>query len=74
MLEYAEAMSQTPPAVTDELSERLLDQLGAPALLELTAYIAAANMAAATTWRSASRRRASRRPAGCRRSPHRRRA
>jgi alkylhydroperoxidase family enzyme len=44
VLEYAEAMSQTPPAVTDEMSERLLDQLGAPALLELTAYIAAANM------------------------------
>jgi alkylhydroperoxidase family enzyme len=45
VLEYAEAMTQTPPAVTDELSKRLLDQLGAPALLELTAYIAAANMA-----------------------------
>jgi alkylhydroperoxidase family enzyme len=46
VLEYAEAMSVTPLAVTDDLSERLLDQLGAPALLELTAYIAAANMAA----------------------------
>ena len=45
VLEYAEAMSQTPPAVTDEMSARLLDQLGAPALLELTAFIAAANMA-----------------------------
>lgn len=44
VLEYAEAMSLTPPAVTDELSRRLLDQLGAPALIELTAYIAAANM------------------------------
>ncbi len=44
VLEYAEAMSQTPPTVTDEMSERLLDQLGAPALLELTATIAAANM------------------------------
>ena len=44
VLEYAEAMSQTPPAVTDELSARLLDQLGAPALVELTAFIAAANM------------------------------
>ena len=44
VLEYAEAMTQTPPAVTDELSERLLDQLGAPALVELTAIIAAANM------------------------------
>jgi alkylhydroperoxidase family enzyme len=45
VLEYAEAMSQTPPAVTDALSARLLDQLGAPALVELTAFIGAANMA-----------------------------
>jgi alkylhydroperoxidase family enzyme len=46
VMEYAEAMTQTPPTVTDSMSERLLDQLGAPALLELTAFIAAANMAA----------------------------
>ena len=45
VLEYAEAMTETPPAVTDEMSGRLLDQLGAPALVELTAFIAAANMA-----------------------------
>ena len=45
VLEYAEAMSQTPPAVTDELSARLLAALGAPALVELTAFVAAANMA-----------------------------
>jgi alkylhydroperoxidase family enzyme len=45
VLEYAEAMSRTPPAVTDAMSARLLDQLGPPALLELTAFIAAANMA-----------------------------
>jgi alkylhydroperoxidase family enzyme len=45
VLEYAEAMTQTPPSVTDEMSERLLDQLGAPALLELTAFVAMANMA-----------------------------
>jgi alkylhydroperoxidase family enzyme len=45
VLEYAEAMSQTPPAVTDEMSGRLRDQLGAPALVELTAFVAAANMA-----------------------------
>jgi alkylhydroperoxidase family enzyme len=44
VLEYAEAMSQTPPTVTDELSERLLGQLGAPALVELTAFIALANL------------------------------
>jgi alkylhydroperoxidase family enzyme len=43
VLEYAEAMSQTPPTVTDELSARLLDRLGAPALVELTAWIALAN-------------------------------
>jgi AhpD family alkylhydroperoxidase len=41
---YAEAMSETPPRVTDELSARLLDQLGAPAMLELTAVIGAQNM------------------------------
>jgi alkylhydroperoxidase family enzyme len=45
VLEYAEAMTQTPPAVTDEMSARLLNQLGAPALVELTAFIGAANMA-----------------------------
>jgi alkylhydroperoxidase family enzyme len=48
VLEYAEAMTQTPPAVTDELSERLLSRLGPAALLELTAYIAAANMVSRT--------------------------
>lgn len=40
---YAEAISQTPPTVTDEMSARLLEQLGAPALVELTAFIALAN-------------------------------
>jgi AhpD family alkylhydroperoxidase len=44
VMEYAEAMSQTPPAVTDELSAALLADLGAPALLELTARIGAMNM------------------------------
>ncbi len=44
VMEYAEAMSQTPPTVTDALSARLLDELGAPALVELTAYIALANL------------------------------
>lgn len=43
VLEYAEAMTQTSPTVTDELSARLLEQLGAPGLVELTAYIALAN-------------------------------
>jgi alkylhydroperoxidase family enzyme len=37
-------MSQTPLTVTDELSARLLDQLGAPALVELTAQVALANL------------------------------
>jgi len=48
VLTYAEAMSQTPPTVTDELSARLLERLGAPALVELTAWVAAANQMART--------------------------
>jgi len=44
VMAYAEAMSQTPPTVTDEMSARLLDQLGAAALVELTAVIAFANL------------------------------
>jgi alkylhydroperoxidase family enzyme len=44
VMEYAEAMTETPTTVTDELSGRLLEQLGAPALVELTAFIALANM------------------------------
>lgn len=42
-LEYAEAMTVTPPAVTDEMVEGLLGQLGEAALVELTAVIAFAN-------------------------------
>lgn len=45
VLEYAEAMSSTPPTVTDELYAGLLDRLGAAAMVELTAYIAFVNMA-----------------------------
>ena len=44
VMEYAEAMSQTPPAVTDEMSAALLSDLGAPALLELTARVGAMNL------------------------------
>ena len=44
VMEYAEAMSETPPRVTDELAARLLGQLGAPAMVELTACVAFANM------------------------------
>nr|WP_207890260.1 carboxymuconolactone decarboxylase family protein [Rubrobacter taiwanensis] len=43
VMEYAEAMSQTPPTVTDELSKRLLEALGPAAMVELTAFIALAN-------------------------------
>ena len=46
VMEYAEAMSQTPPTVTDEMSAALLAELGAPALVELTARVAFANSAA----------------------------
>src|SRR5688572_30417711 len=44
VMEYAEAMSQTPPTVTDEQSAALLGQLGPAALVELTAFIALANL------------------------------
>jgi AhpD family alkylhydroperoxidase len=44
VLEYAEAMSVTPPTVTDELVARLLERLGAPAVVELTQMIALENM------------------------------
>ena len=43
VLTYAEAMTQTPPTVTDELSARLLAALGPAALVELTSYVAVAN-------------------------------
>jgi alkylhydroperoxidase family enzyme len=43
VLEYAEAMTNTPPTVTDELSARLLDRLGPPAMIELNVFIAFAN-------------------------------
>ena len=46
VMDYAEAMSLTPPAVTDEMTAALLDELGAPALLELTARIGTMNMTA----------------------------
>jgi alkylhydroperoxidase family enzyme len=46
VLEYAEAMTNTPPTVTDQLSARLLDRLGPAAMIELTVFIAFANFAA----------------------------
>jgi alkylhydroperoxidase family enzyme len=45
VLEYAEAMTKTPPTVTDARYASLLDQLGALAMVELTAFIAYANLA-----------------------------
>ena len=48
VMAYAEAMSQTPPTVTDEMAARLLKQLGAPAMVELTSVIALANVYART--------------------------
>ncbi|MEN3271867.1 MAG: hypothetical protein V7636_628 [Actinomycetota bacterium] len=44
VMEYAEAMSETPPRVTDELSDRLLAALGAAAMVELNVWIGFANM------------------------------
>ena len=43
VLEYAEAMTETQPTVTDDLVESLLSQLGEAGVLELTAVIAFAN-------------------------------
>ena len=45
VMEYAEAMSSTPTAVTDGLSASLLERLGPAALVELTVFIGFANMA-----------------------------
>jgi alkylhydroperoxidase family enzyme len=44
VMEYGEAMSQTPMQVSDELFARLLEQLGAAAMVELTAVIGFSNM------------------------------
>jgi alkylhydroperoxidase family enzyme len=44
VLEYAEAMTNTPPTVTDELSASLLERLGPAALVELTVFIGFANL------------------------------
>ena len=44
VLEYAEAMTVTPPTVTDEMVAHLVDELGAPAVVELTQMVALENM------------------------------
>jgi AhpD family alkylhydroperoxidase len=43
VLEYAEAMSVTPPEVTDEMAEALRSDLGNDAFLELTMMVAVEN-------------------------------
>ncbi|TSE01140.1 carboxymuconolactone decarboxylase family protein [Skermania sp. ID1734] len=44
VMEYAEAMTTTPPTVDDDMVANLLAQLGEAAMVELTAFIAVANM------------------------------
>ncbi|KAB1978558.1 carboxymuconolactone decarboxylase family protein [Streptomyces triticiradicis] len=44
VMEYAEAMTSTPPTVTDELSASLLEQLGPAGLVELTVFVGFANL------------------------------
>jgi len=44
VLGYAEAMSTTPLTVTDEMTASLVEQLGAPAVVELTEMVAIENM------------------------------
>jgi len=44
VLEYAEAMTDTPPSVTDDLVERLRAQLSDAQLVELTAIVAVENL------------------------------
>lgn len=46
VMEYSEAMSQTPPTVTDELSDELRAAIGTPALLELAAKVGYLNATA----------------------------
>ena len=44
VLGYAEAMSLTPPTVTDEMVSGLVDELGVEAVVELTQVVALENM------------------------------
>lgn len=43
VMEFAEAMTETEPTVTDEMTEELIRTLGEPAFVELTAIIAVEN-------------------------------
>ncbi|HVW48102.1 MAG TPA: carboxymuconolactone decarboxylase family protein [Solirubrobacterales bacterium] len=45
VMDYAEAVTATPPTVTDEMTAALLEELGPRGLVELTAYIGFANLA-----------------------------
>ncbi|MFD0690112.1 carboxymuconolactone decarboxylase family protein [Actinomadura fibrosa] len=45
VMEYAEAMTDTPPTVTDAMYAGLLDRLGPAAMVELTAFVAYVNLA-----------------------------
>ena len=44
VLDYAEAMTGTPPSVTDEMVERLRDHLSEAQLVELTAIVGVENL------------------------------
>ena len=44
VMEYADAMSATPAAVTDWMVEKLVDQLGRSAVVELSQVVALENM------------------------------
>ncbi|MEV6401203.1 carboxymuconolactone decarboxylase family protein [Streptomyces sp. NPDC051907] len=44
VMEYAEAVTATPPQVADDLAERLLGALGEAAFVELTAMVAVENL------------------------------
>ncbi len=44
VMAYAEAMTQTPPTVTDEMVDGLVERLGVPAVVELTQMVALENM------------------------------
>lgn len=44
VMEYAEAMTETPPTVTDDLSARLQKELGQAAFVEVTTMVAVENL------------------------------
>jgi AhpD family alkylhydroperoxidase len=46
VMEYAEAMCQTPVAVTDDMTAALLEDVGAAGVLELTARVGVVNLTA----------------------------